>query len=152
MREQSGRSLIEIIGVMAIGGILMAALVATYNTVRNRQVRTIATAGLEQIAKNTKLLMEMRGDYSGVSVGYLIKAGALKNDKPPIGAAEWSVTSSVDGHEFLINLTGLTKGECDYFTTVNLEWADRVKVNGFESDPGTYCLTTGGNEVSFIVQ
>lgn len=152
MRQESGRSLVEIIGVMAIGGILMAALVTTYNTVRNRQVRTIAAANLEQIAKNTRLLMEARHNYSGVSVDYLIKAGALKNNKAPIGNDEWSVTSSVDGTEFLINLKGLTKGECDYFTTVNLSWAQRVKVNGYESDPGTYCLTTGGNEVSFIVQ
>lgn len=152
MRQESGRSLVEIIGVMAIGGILMAALVTTYNTVHNRQVRTIATANLEQIAKNTRLLMEARHNYSGVSVDYLIKAGALKNNKAPIGNEEWSVTSSVDGTEFLINLKGLTKGECDFFTTVNLNWAQRVKVNGYESDPGTYCLTTGGNEVSFIVQ
>lgn len=152
MRQESGRSLVEIIGVMAIGGILMAALVTTYNTVRNRQVRTIASANLEQIAKNTRLLMQQRHNYSGVSVDYLIKAGALKNNKAPIGNDEWSVTSSIDGAEFLINLKGLTKGECDYFTTVNLSWAERVKVNGYESDPGTYCLTTGGNEVSFIVQ
>lgn len=152
MTEQSGRSLVEIIGVMAIGAVLMAALVTTYTTVRNRQMRTIAVSTLEQIAKNTKLLMEMRGDYSGVSVDYLVKSGALKNTKAPIGNDEWSVTSSIDGSEFLINLTGLTKGECDYFTTVNMSWADRVKVNGFESDPGTYCLTIGGNEVSIIVQ
>ncbi|MDR0727157.1 MAG: type II secretion system GspH family protein [Rickettsiales bacterium] len=152
MTEQSGRSLVEIIGVMAIGGILMAALVTTYNTVRARQVRTIAAAQLEQIAKNTRLLLEQRHNYSGVSVDYLVKSGALKNTKAPIGNNEWSITSSVDSKEFLINLKGLTKGECDYFTTVNLDWAERVKVNGFESDPGTYCLTTGENEVSFIVQ
>ncbi|MDR1337957.1 MAG: type II secretion system GspH family protein [Rickettsiales bacterium] len=149
-KSESGRSLVEIIGVMAIGGILMAALVATYSTVRNRQVRAIAAAQLEQIAKNTKLLMEHRHDYSGVSVDYLVKSGALKNDKAPIGNDEWSVTASIDGSEFSVNLKGLTKGECDYFTTAKLEWADRIKVNGFESNPETYCLTTGDNEVSFI--
>jgi type II secretory pathway pseudopilin PulG len=152
MRQEQGRSLIEVIGVMAIGGVMMAALVATYNMVRNRQVRTIAAAQLEQIAKNTRLLMEMRHDYSGVSVDYLVKAGALKNAGAPIGSDDWSVASSIDGKEFLINLKGLTKGECDYFTTVKLEWASRIKVNGFESNPGAYCLTTGANEVSFIVE
>ncbi|MDR0741315.1 MAG: type II secretion system GspH family protein [Rickettsiales bacterium] len=152
MREESGRSLIEVIGVMAIGAIMTAALVATYNTVRNRQVRTIASSRLEQIAKHAKLLMEMRQDYSGVSVDYMVKSGALKNTKPPIGGDGWSITSSADGKEFLINLKGLTKGECDYFTTAKLEWASGIKVNGYESDPGTYCLTTGGNEVSFVVQ
>lgn len=152
MREQSGRSLIEIIGYLAIAGILMAGVITTYNVIRNRQVRVIATATIEQIAKNTKLLMELRGSYNGVSVDYLIKSGALKNNKSPIGGAEWSVTPSIDGKEFLINLTDLSKGECDYFTTVKMEFAARVKVNGYESDPGTYCLTTGANELSIIVQ
>jgi type II secretory pathway pseudopilin PulG len=152
MKTESGRSLVEIIGVMAIGGILTAALATTYNTIRNRQVRAMATAQLEQIANNTKLLMEHRQDYSGVSVDYLIKSGALKNDQPPIGDAGWSVAASLDGTEFLITLKGLTKGECDYFATAKLDWASGIKINGFETDPGVYCLATGGNEVSFTVQ
>lgn len=152
MREQSGRSLIEIIGVMAIAGVLTAGVIVTYNTIRSRQTRTIAAAQLEQIATNVKLLMNARHDYSGVSVDYLIKSGALKSSKAPIGSADWSVTSSFDGNGFLINLKDLTKGDCDYFTTVKMDWVTRIKVNGFESDPGTYCISTGGNEVSFIVQ
>lgn len=152
MTEQSGRSLIEIIGVMAIAGILTAGVIATYNTVRNRQTRTIAASQLEKIAQNTKLLMGARHNYNGISVDYLIKAGALKTNKAPIGSDEWSITPSIDNKGFLINLKDLSKGDCDYFTTIKIDWADRVKVNGFETDPGTYCLTTGANEVSFIVQ
>lgn len=152
MKQESGRSLIEILGVLAIGGILTAGAITTYNTIRNRQIRTVATGQMENIAKNTKLLLSMKGDYSGVSVDYLIKSGALKNNKAPIGSESWSVTSSLDGKEFSINLVGLTKGECDYFTTVNLDWSNKIKVNGNETNPGSYCLTTGNNDVSFIVQ
>jgi hypothetical protein len=152
MRQESGRSLIEIIGVMAIGAVMMAGLAVTYNAIRNRQVRAIAAAQLEQIVKNTKLLMETRGNYSGLSVDYLVKSGALKNGAAPIGGPDWSVAPGIDVREFSINLKSLTKGECDYFTTAKFEWADRIKVNGFESNPETYCLTTGANEVSFIVR
>ncbi|MDR2412921.1 MAG: hypothetical protein LBD50_01785 [Rickettsiales bacterium] len=152
MRQEYGRSLIELIGVLAIGAILTAGVVASYNTVRARQVRTIAAAQLAQIAKDTKLLMAAGGDYSGVSVDYLVKAGALRNGKAPIGGESWSVESSADGLEFSINVVGLSKGECDYFTTINLDWADRIRVNGYESNQNSYCLTTGGNEISFIVK
>ncbi|MBN1325236.1 MAG: type II secretion system protein [Alphaproteobacteria bacterium] len=152
MRNESGRSLIEIMGVLAITGILTAGTIATYNNIRNRQARTIATSQLEMIAKNTRLLMSMTGDYTGVSVDYLIKSGALKNTKAPLGSPEWSVTSSTDGNEFLINLVGLSKADCDYFTTKNMEWVSKIEVNGYEIDPGNYCLSTGNNKISFIVQ
>ena len=152
MKQESGRSLIEIIGVLAIAGVMTVATVAVYNSVRNRQVRTIAKTDLEQIAKNTKLLLEMRGDYAGVSVDYLIKSGALKSNRAPIGSSDWSITSSVDGSKFLINLTGLSTDDCAFFTTAYLGWAIGIRVNGYETDPGAYCLRTGDNQLSFIVQ
>jgi len=152
MKQESGRSLIEVLGVMAIGAIMIAGTVAAYNAVRNRQIRTVASAELEQIAKNTRLLMEPRGSYEGVSVDYLIKSGALKNDKAPIGAADWSVTADLDGLSFSINLTGLSQGDCAYLTTARAAWASAIKLNGNELDAVAVCLTTGDNQVSFIVQ
>ena len=83
MREQSGRSLLEVIGVLAISGVMTVSALGVFNVIRNNQIRSIADAELKQIAENTKILMEMRGSYDGVSVDYLIKAGALKSDKAP---------------------------------------------------------------------
>ncbi|MBQ2017208.1 MAG: hypothetical protein II208_01620, partial [Alphaproteobacteria bacterium] len=80
MREESGRSLIEIIGVMAIAGVMTVSALGIYNILRTSQIRTIASADLSQIAENAKLLMEMRGSYEGISIDYLIKAGALNSD------------------------------------------------------------------------
>ena len=73
MQHESGRSLIEVIGIMAIGAITMLSTVGLYNMIRHNQARTIASSELQQIARDVKLLMEMRGDYTGVSVDYLIK-------------------------------------------------------------------------------
>ena len=73
MSNQSGRSLIEVIGVMAIAGVMTISALGAYNIMRTNQKRTIADAELEQIAQNTKMLMEMRGDYNGVSIDYLIR-------------------------------------------------------------------------------
>ena len=56
MKEESGRSLIEVIGVMAIAGVMTISALGIYNMLRTNQVRTIATADLAQIAENTKLL------------------------------------------------------------------------------------------------
>lgn len=152
MKTESGRSLIEVIGVMAIAGVMAVATLGVYNMVRTNQTRTIADAELEQIAHDTKLLLEMRGTYEGVSVDYLIKAGALPNDVAPIGGAEWSVTSSADGKSFSINLVDLSNGECDYFASKKPRWANAVLINGFEGGIADNCFKAGANQVSFIVE
>ena len=87
----------------AIAGIMTAAALGTYKMVRNNQARHIANSTLADIAKNTKLLLEMRGNYTGVSVDYLVKSGAIKTPAAPIGGANWSVTASADGKSFSIN-------------------------------------------------
>lgn len=152
MKHESGRSLIEVIGVLAIAGIMTAAALGTYKMVRNNQARHIANSTLSDIAKNTKLLLEMRGDYTGVSVDYLVKSGAIKTPAAPIGGANWSVTASADGKSFSINLVELTRGECEYFVTATPVWTTSMLVNGYESDPDTRCLSSSANQISFIVE
>lgn len=153
MRQESGRSLIEIVGVIAIGTVMTVAAVGMYRMMRENNARTIATSQLEQIASDIKLLLEMRGDYSGVSVDYLIKAGALKSDKAPLGGNNWSVTASTDGESFSINLTELTNSECSYFITARPRWAAGILINGFEAlDNSDRCFSTPTNQISFIVE
>jgi len=152
MNQQSGRSLIEVIGVMAIMGLMTVAALGMFQVMRANQKRTIANAELEQIAENTKLLLEMRDDYTGVSVDYLIKAGALQSDRAPIGGENWSVTSSVDGTSFSINLVDLTTGECDYFSTAKPQWTTKILVNGYKTGYAENCFKSDTNKISFIVE
>ncbi|MBQ8473450.1 MAG: hypothetical protein IJ500_01145 [Alphaproteobacteria bacterium] len=153
MKQEYGRSLIEIVGAIAIGTVMTAAAIGMYRMMRENNARTIADSQLEQIAGDVKMLLEMRGDYSGVSVDYLIKAGALKSDKSPLGGDQWSVVSSADGESFSINLTELTQGECAYFSTAIPKWATSIVVNGFEvRDNSDRCFSTPTNQISFIIE
>ncbi len=152
MKQESGRSLIEILGVLAIAGIMSAGAIGVYNVIRNNQMRKIASMEMEQIVKNTKLLMEMRGDYTGLSVDYLISAGALKSNRAPIGGSDWSVKPTDDGKGFTINLTQLSKSECQYFIASTPTWATKLLVNGFDKDINTDCFSTNTNEISFVIE
>lgn len=153
MIQERGASMIEIIGVLAIASVMSAAAIGMYNVIRNNQTRKIATMELEQIAKNTELLMGMRGDYTGLSVDYLVSAGALKNKNAPIGGDDWSVSPTVDNTGYSINLTQLTKSECQYFTSALPTWATRIMVNGMEvSSTTSNCFSTNTNKVSFMVE
>lgn len=151
MREQSGRSLIEIIGVLAIGAIMISGTYAIYNSTNQKQKRLIASETLKDIATKTKTLLEYSG-YQNVSVDFLIEAGAISNDKAPAGGKDWSITSNFDGTEFSINLTGLSFDECAYFTTKKFDWVTSISVNGFSSSDTSYCLKSGENTISFFAQ
>lgn len=151
MKAESGRSLIEIVGVLAVTGVMTASAIGIYNSIRHTQRNTIASAELREVAKNTKLLMEMRNDYTGVSVDYLVKAGALKSDKAPIGK-DWSVNVSTNRTEFEIKLYGLTHSECDYFAVAVPAWATDVFVNGYRPDNSPDCFSGPENEIVFVVK
>lgn len=151
MREQSGRSLIEIIGVLAIGAIMVSGTYAIYNSTNQKQKRLIASETLKDIATKTKTLLEYSG-YQNVSVDFLIEAGAISNDEAPAGGKDWSITSNFDGTEFSINLTGLSFDECAYFTTKKFDWVTSISVNGFSSSDTSYCLKSGENTISFFAQ
>lgn len=151
MKNESGRSLIEIIGVLAITAVMTASAVGIYNSIRHNQKNTIASAELREVAKNTKLLMEMRGDYTGVSVDYLVMAGALKSDKAPVGKS-WSINVGTDVTSFSIDLKGLSRGECEFFATALPNWAEDMFVNGYRLDSAAACFASSENDISFIVR
>jgi len=152
MKQEYGRSLIEIIGVLAIGALMSVATVKMYSQVRTTQIRTIATAELEKIVKDVKLLTGARGTYEGVSVEYLIKSGALKSNKSPLGGESWSINPSFDNASFSINLTELSADECAYFSTKQPTWANSILINGYEVDESQHCFSTNTNQISFIVE
>ena len=152
MKSESGRSLIEVIGVMAIAGVMTVSALGVFNMLRANQSRSIAGMELKQIAENTKILLEMRGSYDAVSVNYLIKSGALQSDKAPLGGEAWSITPSADGSAFSINLVDLTNGECNYFASKKPAWVKALLVNGFEADVSSNCFDSDTNQVSFVVE
>ena len=151
MREQLGRSLIEIIGVLAIGAIMISATYSMYHSTNEKQKRLIASEELKDIAQKTHILLNHSG-YTNVSVDYLIEAGVINNDRAPAGGNGWSVTSNFDGTEFSINLVDLSFEECAYFTTKKFNWTTHLVVNGYDSADSSYCLKTGGNIISFFAE
>lgn len=151
MKFESGRSLIEVIGVLALTAIMTAGAIKIYSSVRHNQAHTIASAELREIVKNTKLLFDMRDDYTGVSIEYLVKAGALKNINPPIGE-DWSIEAKDEGKYFSINLFNLGTSDCDFFAVSVPQWATDVIVNGHSLDDSTNCFSGNTNNISFIVE
>lgn len=151
MQSESGRSLIEMLGILAIGAVMTVGAYQTYNTLRSNQVRNLALSELEQVARNTKILLEMRGDYTGVSVEYLVKSGAITHTDAPLGS-DWYIESGLDGSNFSINLVNVSKTDCAYFSTKKITWAKSVYINKLENAGAESCLDGNKNLISFVVE
>ena len=151
MKHESGRSLIEIIGVLAISAIMVSATFTMFRTVVQRQKRLIASETLNDIVSKTRTLLEYSG-YAPVSVEFLIQSGALTNAKAPLGSSDWSITPSFDATEFSINLNGLSYEECTYFTTKKFDWVEHISVNGYSTGEASLCIKLGENKISMFAK
>ena len=148
MKNESGRSLIEIIGVLAITAVMTAGAIAIYNSVRRNQQNTIAAATLREVAKDINMLMGMRGDYTGISVDYLVKAGAITTPNAPIGNS-WTIDVGIDRTTFVINIYGLSRSECEFFGAAMPAWATEMYINGYRAEEVVNCFTGNENNLSF---
>lgn len=142
MKEQSGRSLIEIVGVLAIGVIMIAAAYNMYKSIDQRQKRLIAYEEIADVAKKTKILYEFSG-YRDATIENLVAKGAISNKRSPIGT-DWRISSGATDDEFVINIRGLSHGECSYFVLKKSDWAYKVTP--------TECAKNDNNEVTFFVK
>ena len=147
MKEESGRSLVEIIGVLAIGAIMIASAYSIYQSINSRQTRLIASETLKDVAKKTKTLYEFSG-YGNVSLSQLQTDGVLTNTNPPIGK-DWHIASADGGDAFIITLKKLSYDDCEYFAIKKTDWAKEKTVNGAVNGS---CSNNDENKVDFKVQ
>lgn len=152
MNNESGRSMIEMMGVMAIAAIMTVAAITMYNVVRTRQIRMVAVEDMKNIADRTKMLYLGRADYTGISKDYLLKAGALKTEKSPLSGTDFDVFAEPGAKEFALVFHDADFKTCAWLATQNFEWSSRIDINGFTESPGTYCRETDKNEISIFVK
>ncbi|MDR2769934.1 MAG: type II secretion system GspH family protein [Rickettsiales bacterium] len=150
MKNESGRSLVEMLGVMAIGTLMSVAAVGTYQVVRDRQARAVAAEDIKSLAENTRIIYSGRKNYAGITKGYLIKTGALKTEK--IMGRDFEISAPEDGKRFSVVFEDFDAGDCAYFATKKFDWAAAVSVNGFLADPASRCMELNPNRVEFIME
>ena len=142
--------MIEMLGVMAVAGLVTLGALRMYQTVLTRQQRFVAEQELRELAENAKIIYSGRKNYAGISKSYLIKTGALKTET--IGGRDFRIRSNGDGKTFSIIFDGLNLGDCAYFAAKKFDWADGALVNGFADRPASLCAEIHPNRLEFIVR
>lgn len=148
MRQESGRSMIEMIGVLAIMGALTATAVLTYNYAMSMQKRSTVNEHVSNIVTGVRELLKGYDDFSNIDNSTIFAAMSMSNKNPYGGTYELAVNPS-NTRQFIVRINGLSKSDCEALTTK--AWTDSVgyiSSNHKESGATGNCIEGNNNIVS----
>jgi len=148
MKQESGRSMIEMIGVLAIMMALTATAIATYNYAMNMQKRSTVNENVSNIVTGVRELLKGYDDFSNIDNSTIFAAMSMSNKNPYGGTYEVSVNPA-DARQFIVRIDGLSKSDCDALIT--RAWTDSVgyiSSNHKEGGATGKCVDGNANVVS----
>ncbi len=154
LNQESGRSMIEMLGVLAIMGVITVGAVAMISAAMRSQKRNTVQDEVAQITTGVRQLLGEYDDFSGIDNSTIFAAIGVSNKNPYGGNYELSVNPS-DTRQFMVEITGLNKSDCEYFKAK--AWSDSAiyqisdgKVGGAEADPSNCTAENGKNLIRVI--
>ena len=118
--EQCGRSMIEMLGVLAIIGVLSVGGIAGYSKAMEQYKIIKSIDYLTQVIVNIQTVYANQKTYSGLNWQNALQAGVYPNDSYvlPTGknTSVW-LAASEDGSLFGLRICGLSERECVKLTT-----------------------------------
>ena len=144
MRQESGRSMIEMVGVLAIMGMLTAAAFVLISLGINRQKQSRVTDDVVTIVSGVRSLLVDYDDFSNIDNSTIFAAMSVSNKNPYGGAYELAVNPS-NTRQFIVRITGLAKADCEALVTK--AWIDSVGyISSDHKDGGATGKCVEGNE------
>jgi len=137
MKQESGRSMIEMLGVLAIMGIITAGAALLISRTMNIQKHNTVGEEVIQIVTNVRQLLGEYDDFSDIDNSRIFGAINVSSRNPYGGAYELAVDPS-NPRQFIVSVTGLAKNDCEYFLTK--AWVDSV---GYKTSDGKKSGATG---------
>ncbi len=116
MIQESGRSMIEMLGVLAIMGVITIGAVGMISAAMRMQKRTAVNDEIIQIVSSVRQLLGEYDDYSNINGSTIFGAIGMSNKNPYGGTYELAVNPS-NTQQFVVSITGLTQSDCEFFTT-----------------------------------
>lgn len=148
MRQESGRSMVEMVGVLAIMGMLTATAFALISLGMNRQKQARVTDDVVTIVSGVRGLFGDYDDFSNIDNATIFAAMSVDNKNPYGGTYELAVDST-NTRQFIVRIKGLSKSDCEALVTK--AWTDSVGYivsNHKESGASGNCVDGNANVVS----
>ena len=100
--NENGRSMVEMLGVLAIIGVLSVGGIAGYSKAMNKYKINKTTDQVSMLVANIRTLFSSQGNYAGLKNGSAIKFGVVPNDMYTTAAngayaSNYSITNAFGG-------------------------------------------------------
>ena len=151
MIQESGRSMIEMLGVLAIMGVITVGAIGMISTAMRTQKRTAVNDEVIQITTGVRQLLGEYDDFSNINNATIFGAIGMSPKNPYGGTYELAVNPS-NTRQFVLKITGLSQTDCQYF--VAKAWSDSVgyMTSGGKTGGATgTCTSTDGNNTVTII-
>ena len=157
--NQQGRSMVEMLGVLAIIGVLSVGGISGYSKAMAKFKLTKAQDQISMLLMNIRTAFATSPNYNGLSVTNAIAYNIVPTDMAPSGATDIkhafggtvdinscdSGGTAKDGQYFYIQLNNLGNEACLSLATADWGTDGLVGLNGgHQSSPGTVTLTGTG--------
>ncbi len=130
MRYESGRSMIEMLGVLAIMGVITVGAIGMIATATRTQKRSTVNDEVIQITTGVRQLLGEYDDFSNINNATIFGAIGMSAKNPYGGTYELGVNPS-NPRQFILSIKGLSQSDCQYFAAK--AWSDSV---GFRNSGG----------------
>lgn len=137
MRQESGRSMIEMLGVLAIMGVITVGAIGMISTAMRTQKRSAVNDDVIQIVTGVRQLLGEFDDYSHINNATIFGAIGMNAKNPYGGTYELNVDPA-NSRQFIVSINGLSESDCKYFVTK--AWSDSI---GYQMSGGTNGGATG---------
>lgn len=137
MRQESGRSMIEMLGVLAIMGVITVGAIGMISTAMRTQKRSAVNDDVIQIVTGVRQLLGEFDDYSHINNATIFGAIGMNAKNPYGGTYELNVDPA-NSRQFIVSINGLSESDCKYFVTK--AWSDSI---GYQMSNGTNGGATG---------
>lgn len=137
MNQESGRSMIEMLGVLAIMGVITVGAIGMISTAMRTQRRNAVNDEVIQIVTGVRALLGEYDNYSHINNSTIFGAIGMSPKNTYGGTYELAVDSS-NSRQFVVSINGLSQSDCEYFLTK--AWSDSV---GYQMSGGKNGGATG---------
>lgn len=147
MKNESGRSMIEMLGVLAIMGVITIGAIGMISTAMRTQKRNTVNEEVLQIVTGVRQLLGEYDDFSNINNSTIFGAIGMSAKNTYGGTYELAVDPT-NTRQFIVSITGLSDGDCEYFVTK--AWSDSVGYlasDGKQSGASGNCNAGNGKNV-----
>lgn len=123
MKQESGRSMIEMLGVLAIMGVITVGAITMISFAMRSQKRSAVNDEVTQIVTGVRQLLGGYDDFTNINNSTIFGAIGMSSKTPYGGNYELAVNPS-NTRQFVVSINGLAKTDCEYF--VQKAWSDSV--------------------------